>query len=194
MNYDIPQALGVPSSSASTSSNNNSHRVSPHSYYQASHHLHQAHHRLKNEPFSPPISHSTSNTRSSLNDSNHSPSKPPVLQSQRSADYGGSPPCSEPSLKHARFDSSVWPNPTWKIVFAQTFANIRHHSLKKKKKREKKVWIPVYVYVCCSSSSSCSLHHSYIYIFFSSSSFGVSGITTIIIIIMMMFLFRTCAN
>ena len=112
MNYDIPQALGVPSSSASTSSNNNSHRVSPHSYYQASHHLHQAHHRLKNEPFSPPISHSTSNTRSSLNDSNHSPSKPPVLQSQRSADYGGSPPCSEPSLKHARFDSSVWPNPT----------------------------------------------------------------------------------
>lgn len=110
MNYDIPQTLGV---SSSTSSNNNPHRVSPHSYYQQSHHLHQPHHRLKNEPFSPPISsHSTNNTRSSLNDNNHSPTKTPILQQQRSADYGSSPPCSEPSLKHARFDSSIWPNPT----------------------------------------------------------------------------------
>lgn len=113
MNYDIPQALGVSSSSTNNNANNPN-RVSPHLYYQQAHHLHQGHHRLKTEPYSPPISsHSSNNTRTSLNESsNHSPSKTPVLQQQRSIDYGSSSPCSEPSLKHARFDSSVWSNPT----------------------------------------------------------------------------------
>jgi hypothetical protein len=59
---------------------------------------------LKNEPFSPPIS-----TRSSLNDT----SKTPTPQQQRSIDYmNSSSSCSEPSLKHARFDPPVWPNTT----------------------------------------------------------------------------------
>ncbi len=109
MNYDMQQALCVPPSGTNTNTNN-SNRVSPHLYYQQSHHLHhqqqqqQQQHRLKNEPFSPPIS-----TRSSLNDT----SKTPTPQQQRSIDYmNSSSSCSEPSLKHARFDPPVWPNTT----------------------------------------------------------------------------------
>ena len=97
MNYDMQQALSVPPSST------NSTRVSPHLYYQPAHHLHQPQHRLKNEPYSPPIS-----TRSSLNEN----SKTPTPQQQRSVDYLNSSSCSEPSLKHARFDPAVWPNTT----------------------------------------------------------------------------------
>jgi len=106
MNYDMQQALGVPSSSTNA---NNPNRVSPHLYYQQQqhHHQQQQHHRLKNEPFSPPISLGTNNTRSSLNDR-----KTPTHQQQRPVDYVNASPCPEPSLKHARFDPPVWPNTT----------------------------------------------------------------------------------
>ena len=119
MNYDMQQALCVPPSA--TNNSNNPNRVSPHLYYQQQHHHHQSqqqqqqqhHHRLKSEPFSPPISHGINNTRSSLNDTNHSTSKTPTPQQQRSVDYiNNSSSCPEPSLKHARFDPPVWPNTT----------------------------------------------------------------------------------
>jgi hypothetical protein len=115
MNYDMQQALHGP---PSATNNNNPNRVSPHLYYQQQHHPHQLqHHRLKNEPFSPPISHGANNVRSSINDTNSSQNNPmsktPVpQQQQRSVDYANSSPCPEPSLKHARFDSPVWPNTT----------------------------------------------------------------------------------
>jgi hypothetical protein len=113
MNYDMQQALCVPPSATNNNNNNNNpNRVSPHLYYQQPHHHHQQQHRLKNEPFSPPISHGTNNTRSSLNDTNHPTSKTPIPQQQRSVDYVNSSSCSEPSLKHARFDPPVWPNTT----------------------------------------------------------------------------------
>jgi len=115
MNYDMQQALHVPPSA--TNNSNNPNLVSPHLYYQQQqqqqHHLHQSqqqHHRLKSEPFSPLIPHGTNNTRSSLNNSNHPTSKTSTPQQQRSVDYINS--CPEPSLKHARFDPSVWPNTT----------------------------------------------------------------------------------
>ncbi len=121
MNYDMQQALCGPQS---TNNNNNSARASPHLYHQQHHHpqqlLHlsqqqqqQHHHRLKNEPFSPPISLGVGNHRSSTMDTNSSPKTSTASQQhqspsslQRSIDY------SEPSLKHARFDHTVWPNAT----------------------------------------------------------------------------------
>lgn len=130
MNYDMQQALCGPQS---TASNNNSARASPHLYHQQQHHhqqqlLHlsqqQQHHRLKNEPFSPPISVGTGNSRSSTMDANSSSntslSKNPISSQQhqsqssiqRSFDYVNSSSCPEPSLKHARFDHTVWPNAT----------------------------------------------------------------------------------
>ncbi|CAF1503785.1 unnamed protein product [Rotaria magnacalcarata] len=137
MNYDMQQALCGPQS---TANNNNSARVSPHLYHQQQqqqqhHHqqqqlLHlsqqqqQHHHRLKNEPFSPSISVGAGNNRSSTMDnnsnSNTSLSKAQISSQQhqsqsslqRSFDYVNSSPCSEPSLKHARFDHTVWPNTT----------------------------------------------------------------------------------
>ncbi len=110
MNYDMQQTLGVPPTSTNNN-NNNPNRVSPHLYYQPQqlHHQQQQQqqHRLKNEPFSPPISLATNNTRSSLNDR-----KTPIPQQQRPVDYVNTSPCPEPSLKHARFDPPVWPNTT----------------------------------------------------------------------------------
>jgi len=105
INYDIQQSLATPNN------NSNSNRVSPHLYYQQQqqqqqHHHHQQQNRLKNEPFSPPIS------RSSLNESNHHPISKTSLNQQRSIDYSNSSPCPEPSLKHARFDPPMWPNTT----------------------------------------------------------------------------------
>jgi hypothetical protein len=116
MNYDMQQALCGPPS-ATNNNNNNPNRVSPHLYYQQQHHPHQLqHHRLKNEPFSPPISHGANNIRSSINNTNSSPnhpmSKTPIPPQQRSIDYTNSSPCPEPSLKHARFDPPIWPNTT----------------------------------------------------------------------------------
>jgi len=135
MNYDMQQALCGPQS---TANNNNSARASPHLYHQQQQHHHQQqllhlsqqqqqqhhHHRLKNEPFSPPISLGTGNTRSSTMDTNSSSnpslSKTPIPSQQhqppsslqRSIDYSNSTSCQEPSLKHARFDHTVWPNAT----------------------------------------------------------------------------------
>ncbi len=134
MNYDMQQALCGPQS---TANNNNSARASPHLYHQQQqqhHHqqqlLHlsqqqqQHHHRLKNEPFSPPISLGTGNSRSSTMDTNSSSntslSKTSISSQQhqspsslqRSIDYANSTSCAEPSLKHARFDHTVWPNTT----------------------------------------------------------------------------------
>ena len=116
MNYDMQQALCV---SPSPTNNNNPNRSSSHLYYQQQHHLHQQqqhHHRLKNEPFSPPNSHGLNNSRSAINDtnssSNHPMSKTPIPQQQRPVNYVNSSTCSEPSLKHARFDPPVWPNTT----------------------------------------------------------------------------------
>ncbi len=136
MNYDMQQALCGPQS---TTNNNNSARVSPHLYHQQQQHHHhqqqqqqllhlsqqQHHHRLKNEPFSPPISlGGTGNSRSSTMDtnsnSNTSLSKTSIPSQhhqspsslQRSIDYANSTSCPEPSLKHARFDHTVWPNTT----------------------------------------------------------------------------------
>ncbi len=137
MNYDMQQALCGPPSTT----NNNSARVSPHLYHQQQqqqhHHQQQQllhlsqqqqqqhhHHRLKNEPFSPPISHGTGNSRSSTMDTNSSSntsiSKTPISSQQhqspsslqRSIDYVNSSSHPEPSLKHARFDHTVWPNTT----------------------------------------------------------------------------------
>jgi len=133
MNYDMQQALGP---SLSVNNSNNSTRLSPHLYHSPQHHHHQQqllhlsqqqqqqqqHHRLKNEPFSPPLSLATGSNRSSINDStstpNRSMSKTPIPSQQhsspsslqRSVDYVNSSPCPEPSLKHARFDHTVWPN------------------------------------------------------------------------------------
>lgn len=117
MNYDMQQALSIP---PSATNNNNPNRVSPHLYYQQQHHIHQQQqqHRLKNEPYSPPISLGTNSIRSSINDANSSPNHPmsktpiPQQQQQRSVDYVNSSPIPEPSLKHARFDSPIWPNTT----------------------------------------------------------------------------------
>jgi hypothetical protein len=116
MNYDMQQASCVPQSATN---NTNSNRVSPHLYYQQQHHHHQQqqHHRPKNAPFSPTISLATNNGRSSINDTNSGPNPlisktPNPSQQQRSVDYASSSPCPEPSLKHARFDSSIWPNAT----------------------------------------------------------------------------------
>ncbi|UJR37851.1 hypothetical protein I4U23_030541 [Adineta vaga] len=118
MNYDMQQALCGP---PSTTNNNNSTRGSPHLYHQSPHHhpqqlLHlsqqQHHNRLKAEPFSPSISLGTGNNRSLTMDTtaNSNPSQQHHLQ--RSTDYTQSPSCSEPSLKHARFDHTVWSNTT----------------------------------------------------------------------------------
>ncbi|CAF2971892.1 unnamed protein product [Rotaria sp. Silwood2] len=137
MNYDMQQALCGPQS---TTNNNNSARASPHLYHQQQHHhqqqqlLHlsqqqqqqqqqqQHHHRLKSEPFSPPISVGTGNSRSSTMDTNSSSNAslsktsissqqhPSPSSIQRSFDYINSSSCPEPSLKHARFDHTVWPN------------------------------------------------------------------------------------
>lgn len=128
MNYDMQQALCVqPSANNNNSPNNNNNNpncVSPHLYYQQQqqHHHHQQqqqqHHRPKNEPFSPPVSMAANNPRSSINDANSGPNYPmsktpiPQQQQQRSVDYLSSSSSSEPSLKHARFDPSTWPNTT----------------------------------------------------------------------------------
>ncbi len=135
MNYDMQQALCGPQS---TANNNNSARASPHLYHQQQQHHHQQqllhlsqqqqqqhhHHRLKSEPFSPPISLGTGNSRSSTMDTNSSSntslSKTSISSQQhqspsslqRSIDYTNSTSCAEPSLKHARFDHTVWPNTT----------------------------------------------------------------------------------
>ena len=125
MNYDVQQAVRGPQS---TASNNNSTRVSPHLYHQQQHnhpqqllHLFQQHHHHhpKNEPYSPTVSLSTASSRSSTIDTNCNSETPVSAQQhqsasskQRSFDYSNSSLCSEPSLKHARFDHTVWPNTT----------------------------------------------------------------------------------
>lgn len=132
MNYDMQQALCGPPTGTN---NSNSTRVSPHLYHQAHHHpqqlLHlsqsaqqQQHHRLKNEPFSPPVSLGIGNHRSSTMDTSSSPSTSLSKSSispqqhhspsslQRSLDYTNSSSCPEPSLKHPRFDHTIWPNAT----------------------------------------------------------------------------------
>jgi hypothetical protein len=140
MNYDMQQALCGPQSA--TNNNNSTrvsphlyHQQQQQQQQQQQHHHHQQqllhlsqqqqhHHRLKNEPFSPPITLGLGNNRSSLNDTNSSPnvsiSKTPIQSQQhqspsplqRSVDYVNSSSCAEPSLKHARFDHTVWPNTT----------------------------------------------------------------------------------
>ncbi len=138
MNYDMQQALCGPQST--TNNNNNSARVSPHLYHhhQQQHHHHQQqqqlhhlsphqqqhHNRLKTEPFSPSISLGTGNNRSSTMETNATsitslsktlnPSQQHQSLSsiQRTADYSHSSSCPEPSLKHARFDHTIWPNAT----------------------------------------------------------------------------------
>ncbi len=132
INYDMQQALCGPQSTTNT---NNSARGSPHLYHQQQQHHHpqqllhlsqqsQHHHRLKNEPFSPSMSLGSGNSRSSTMDTNSSPhnslSRTPTPSQQhqspsslqRSIDYANSSSCPEPSLKHARFDHTVWPSTT----------------------------------------------------------------------------------
>lgn len=103
MNYDMQQVLGVPSSTVNT-------RLSPHSYYSGSH---QTLRPPKTEPFSSSsMSMTSTNLNHPLTKANHPIGNSISASSGRSGDYGNSGLSSEPSLKHPRFDSTVWSNPT----------------------------------------------------------------------------------
>ncbi len=141
MNYDMQQALCGPQSTTNNNNNSARASPHLYHHHQQQHHHHQQqqqqllhlsphhqqqqhHNRLKTEPFSPSISLGTGNNRSSTMETNSTsitslsktlnPSQqhPSLSSIQRSADYSHSSSCPEPSLKHARFDHTIWPNAT----------------------------------------------------------------------------------